>query len=983
MANIIHGEHEMGGSTSRENLGVGGSTSSIPRSPTVPGAGVLSNGGFSNPAALHMGPSMNMGSGSPTPHITYHNTITSPSGERCIWVLDPMTRKLLVPVNYLVPTQATQTPGTVPSLCIAYLENRCRHPWCRQAHVIPSTIHQLRRDALNAPTCCACHGDAHDIGCLTSRFETITIADCTNKSLIPANRVALTVGLQRHLAHNVVPNATTNSASCSPNLCSSSSVAVTPAKPATTTPAPKGGAEEQPAGNASPMSTLGNTTNSTTNVTLLTATGTNLEIPSKLICRLHLSHRCRYLEDCNNIHLCRELDLHLLPPSHLVGLLCAINLKSPHVVIGDQAYGVSVLHEGEADDEQFELICENHHRNVIREHQYTLQQYEAAEEERLIAIAAQNGLGTPSPIIAGASGVSNASTPAFTFVSPPGAMGGTGAFQLSAGRYNLRGSSSDAARLGPFYQHGPPPPLPDSMQQNDDDDDLMLDDAVRASQQVALRSDPTTPQKTQMDGHPINESEEERGGGRSALESGDEYDLMGLPMVMGRANPSSAQPSNKTVWGSFTVTAPAPTLTSIVGGAGGGSTGAMTPASGIVSPPPFMSSTNEISSTSVAAAPRPPASSQGVSPELMGAIPQTSMAGIMLPPPGFISPSAATGNNPSGTSPLSLSVSPFLMEGGKGGPAHPFPSAPANSFVSNIGYGNNTVPQPQPHPVYTKVFDVKQIAVERAATGSIPVTPLLVAEGSSPQGNTLNSSTHASPYSDLFTHVHQSSSKVGKPSPVLYASVSSAASAGKSPPPPVPSYGEGSQPTVSSRPLSYRGSPTAFGIPHPLHKGNDYSLPPPQSMGSATAKHHDPSTINGPTSKGGPSPIVPVGFSSSSHSTSSPASAYSHTSHLAGHHSSTAGSNGAGGRSRVVTSPPPIESLLPAGAPAHTTVSSSTGAHPKGTPTYSQVLLNGRAHHNHQNASILPHTDHNASINTSSTDTSMPAGAPMFSYPTK
>lgn len=214
--------------------------------------------------------------------------------EKWIWVLDPMTRKLRVPLSYLAPTQATATMGTVPSLCIAFLEGRCRHPWCRQAHVLPSMIAQLRHDALNAPTCCSRHQDPHDTSMLTRRFQTITVADCSMQTPIPTECIALTVGLQRYLAHSVP-------------------------------------SEVQ---------------------------GPNLEIPSKLICRLHLSHRCRYLEDCNNVHVCREFDLRLHPPPFMMGPLQNLTVTTRTLTLGDMAYTVTPLAVGEVSDDEFHAMCE-------------------------------------------------------------------------------------------------------------------------------------------------------------------------------------------------------------------------------------------------------------------------------------------------------------------------------------------------------------------------------------------------------------------------------------------------------------------------------------------------------------------------------------------------------------------------------------------------------------------------------------------------
>lgn len=162
-------------------------------------------------------------------------------------------------------------------------------------------IAQLRHDALNAPTCCSKHHDPHDTAMLTKRFETLTIADCSMQSPIPTECIALTVGLQRYLAHSV-PN---------------------------------------------------------------DVRGPNLEIPSKLICRLHLSHRCRYLEDCNNVHVCREFDLRLHPPPFMMAPLQNLMVTTRTITLGDASYHVTPLAVGEVTDDEFHALCEQqqfHHQ---------------------------------------------------------------------------------------------------------------------------------------------------------------------------------------------------------------------------------------------------------------------------------------------------------------------------------------------------------------------------------------------------------------------------------------------------------------------------------------------------------------------------------------------------------------------------------------------------------------------------------------------
>lgn len=278
-------------------------------------------------------PSQDLSIHNPNSHTSARND--DDDEEKWIWVLDPMTRKLRVPVHLLNPTQATATSGTVPSLCIAYLEGRCRHPWCRQAHVLPSAIPQLRFEALNAPTCCHLHSDPHDISKLTNRFQYIRIVNNGpngDSELIPTDRVASTVGLLRYLVHNVLPKKNTSDALVGKEK--------TEADTNSTTNTSSGSGPTETSGNGAPSE------------------DGVLELPAKFICRLHLAHRCRYLEDCNNIHLCREYELQLQPPPHVLGALSGVTASTRTVTVADACYTVTPLAVGDVSDEDFHAISE-------------------------------------------------------------------------------------------------------------------------------------------------------------------------------------------------------------------------------------------------------------------------------------------------------------------------------------------------------------------------------------------------------------------------------------------------------------------------------------------------------------------------------------------------------------------------------------------------------------------------------------------------
>ena len=151
-----------------------------------------------------------------------------------VCVVDPYSRKLEVPRNFLHETHALHRVG-IPSLCMLYLDGRCRAgTLCHQAHVDLEIIEFLRKEALSVPTCCHEHGDSH------SAEVVQLIGDRTiwlNGQEIPARSFAGTLGLQRLIRES---------------------------------------------------------------------TGKDVELLARFICRLHLSNKCRYVEECNHVHMCRD-----------------------------------------------------------------------------------------------------------------------------------------------------------------------------------------------------------------------------------------------------------------------------------------------------------------------------------------------------------------------------------------------------------------------------------------------------------------------------------------------------------------------------------------------------------------------------------------------------------------------------------------------------------------------------------------------------
>jgi len=157
-------------------------------------------------------------------------------------VVDPFSRKLMIPLAAMQQTRAVLRAGT-PSLCILYLNGRCRQGReCHQVHADPAVIEQLRTEAANDPTCCAEHNDPY--GAKLAKCLEDTGAPPTHLKVddvvISFGNVAYTLGIDRHLA--------SLNGRC----------------PAV------------------------------------------VEIPSQQLCRLHAMNRCRFCDDCKFVHICRE-----------------------------------------------------------------------------------------------------------------------------------------------------------------------------------------------------------------------------------------------------------------------------------------------------------------------------------------------------------------------------------------------------------------------------------------------------------------------------------------------------------------------------------------------------------------------------------------------------------------------------------------------------------------------------------------------------
>ena len=121
-------------------------------------------------------------------------------------MVDPMSRKLCVPLAAIYETRALQRQQ-IPSLCLLFLANRCRQGiHCHQAHADVNAVLRLRAAALQLPNCCARHGEV-------SSFEGTFPADLTvsvNGVMVALDQVSTTKGL-----HSLFVSQRTSQLQCS------------------------------------------------------------------------------------------------------------------------------------------------------------------------------------------------------------------------------------------------------------------------------------------------------------------------------------------------------------------------------------------------------------------------------------------------------------------------------------------------------------------------------------------------------------------------------------------------------------------------------------------------------------------------------------------------------------------------------------------------------------------------------------------------
>ncbi|KPI87773.1 hypothetical protein ABL78_3131 [Leptomonas seymouri] len=225
-------------------------------------------------------------------HVSYNA-----DGELCMTVVDPVTRKLLIPKQYIFDTRARQR-GTLPSLCQLYLSGRCRQgQGCYQVHADWMAVQRLRAQVDSLPCCCPGHGDKDHLGLM----ENAPLRDFLNNSS----------GHHHGTSAKIDPTAT---AATESNVCASDVVVYVPGcstyegnyvplHRVSYTTGLRRLLEEQHVLKAPPnahVSLLNSETGFPEDKIVVDATGST-------VCRLHAMDRCRYAEECKFLHLCKEL----------------------------------------------------------------------------------------------------------------------------------------------------------------------------------------------------------------------------------------------------------------------------------------------------------------------------------------------------------------------------------------------------------------------------------------------------------------------------------------------------------------------------------------------------------------------------------------------------------------------------------------------------------------------------------------------------
>jgi hypothetical protein len=130
------------------------------------------------------------------------------ANEPSILVVDPATRKLCIPIRAVLQTQALARLDRVPSICMLYLQGRCRQgPACHQLHADPTVVEMLRSEASLRTSCCPQHGEEvtqANLSQLAPELEAL----CVDGHRVSCHRVATTNGMRRAVSDRTAADTT-------------------------------------------------------------------------------------------------------------------------------------------------------------------------------------------------------------------------------------------------------------------------------------------------------------------------------------------------------------------------------------------------------------------------------------------------------------------------------------------------------------------------------------------------------------------------------------------------------------------------------------------------------------------------------------------------------------------------------------------------------------------------------------------------------
>lgn len=220
-----------------------------------------------------------------------------------VYAIDQVSTKLKIPMSAVQPTLALEDDGFVPGLCRLFLAGRCRQDAnCYQVHADPAVVEQLRVEAFRKPSCCVEHGAC----CSMKGFPvglTVTV-EPSRKLTGKPHKDAIEDDLNGPSADSSsASNGDSNSVGNEEN-----------------TAAPRG---------------VGLSIHSFSPTSYLwkayRADGSaNLVVSCRKICRMHRQGLCRFGDECNFLHVCRQIPLDFLDD-------CDTDYRSPLTPLGSQS----------------------------------------------------------------------------------------------------------------------------------------------------------------------------------------------------------------------------------------------------------------------------------------------------------------------------------------------------------------------------------------------------------------------------------------------------------------------------------------------------------------------------------------------------------------------------------------------------------------------------------------------------------------------